>query len=213
VTTARRLWWAAVAATVAFFAVLGAAEWSGRVVDAERSVLRRVRLFDVHHPVVDHVVLWVTKLGDPRVLTGVVVIAAALLLSRHRARAAVFVVLVSLSGGVLNRVAKAAIARERPTPFHRIITVHGSGFPSGHAMGATVVFGAVLFVVWPHLGRTARVLAVAGTAVVVVAVAASRVLLGAHWPLDVVGGVLLGAAWVLAWGAFMASRSQPSGSQ
>jgi undecaprenyl-diphosphatase len=197
-----------VAATVAFFAVLGAVEWSGRVVDADRRVLRRVRLFDLRHSTVDHLMLWATKLGDPRVLTGVVVIAAALLLWRHRARAATFVVVVSLGGGLLNRVAKALIARERPTPFHRVITVHGSGFPSGHAMGATAVFGAVLFVMWPRLGRTGRPLAAAATTVIIAAVAASRVFLGAHWPLDVVGGVLLGAAWVLAGGAFEAGSRQ-----
>ena len=44
----------------------------------------------------------------------------------------------------------------------------------------------------PYLHREGRAVAVAAAALVSAAVAASRVLLGVHYPSDVVGGLLLG---------------------
>src|SRR5205807_9793576 len=126
---------------------------------ADRATERRARDYGYQHLRTRDVMELLTKLGDERVLIVVVVVAAAVVFARRRPRAAVFVPVVSLTGGLLNRVAKASIGRERPSPYRRVIVVHGQGFPSGHAMGATVVFGAVLFVVWPRLSRPVRVAA------------------------------------------------------
>lgn len=78
------------------------------------------------------------------------------------------------------------------------------GFPSGHATAAAAYFGALLYLsdTLPPTTRTAvRVVAVA----MIVLVGVARVMLGAHWPSDVVGGLALGLA--LASGAtVIASR-------
>jgi membrane-associated phospholipid phosphatase len=66
----------------------------------------------------------------------------------------------------------------------------GFGFPSGHALGATVVYGGVaaLCDVWDRRRRAVA------AGVVVALVALSRVVLGVHYLLDVVGGVVAGLA-------------------
>jgi len=69
-------------------------------------------------------------------------------------------------------------------------TRSGLGFPSGHALGATAFWGGVA--VLADRGRWRRRLTAAG--VVVVVVAASRVLIGVHYLVDVVAGVGLGVA-------------------
>lgn len=72
-------------------------------------------------------------------------------------------------------------------------TAEGYSFPSGHAVGATVVYGALAWAV--RVGRRRTRAAVA--AAVVVVVAASRVLLGVHYPVDVVAGAAAGLAYLL----------------
>ncbi|MCU1463198.1 MAG: phosphoesterase PA-phosphatase related [Acidimicrobiales bacterium] len=210
-TTARRLWSAAVVAALAFLLVLGVVEWSAWAVRTDRSLEARARDAGYRHLRFRHVAEAITRLGDPRLLAVVVVVAVVLLVVRRRRADAVFVASVGLTGGLLNRVAKAVIGRARPSPYRRFIVVHGQSFPSGHAMGVTVVVGALLFVLWPRLSRLARVIGAAAGALLVILVSASRVVLAAHWPADVVAGVLLGAAWVLACGAGWVSRREPAG--
>lgn len=60
------------------------------------------------------------------------------------------------------------------------------GFPSGHAVLAFTLVAAF----FPYLGRRGRVAAVA----VAVLVAATRIYVGAHFPLDVIGGAGYGIA-------------------
>ena len=66
----------------------------------------------------------------------------------------------------------------------------GLGFPSGHALGSTAFWGGVA--VLADRGRWRRRLTAAG--VVIVVVAASRVLIGVHYLVDVVAGVGIGIA-------------------
>jgi undecaprenyl-diphosphatase len=122
--------------------------------------------------------------------------AATVLLARRRAWADITLLLASLAGAaLLNLVAKEAIARPRPVFHDPSVALTTFSFPSGHTMGTTAVYAALAIIV----ARRTRYapLVVAGSAVMIVLVAASRVYLGAHYVSDVVGGVLLGLAWVL----------------
>ena len=81
---------------------------------------------------------------------------------------------------------KLVIARARPEDA-------SFGFPSGHATAAAAFFGAVLYLAGslPPAGRRAvRALALA----CVILVGLARVVLRAHWPSDVLGGITLGFA-------------------
>ncbi|MFB6184790.1 MAG: phosphatase PAP2 family protein [Haloarculaceae archaeon] len=128
----------------------------------------------------------VTTLGDPELLIGVL----AVLYWVHRRRetatvaSAAFVALVAVMG------LKHALALPRPPMTVRPlpVTPGSSGFPSGHATSATVVYGG-LAVAYGWTDRRTLV-AVAG---LVAAVALSRVLLGVHYLGDVLAGVVLGA--------------------
>jgi membrane-associated phospholipid phosphatase len=78
------------------------------------------------------------------------------------------------------------------------------GFPSGHSTAAAAFWGAVIFLadsLSPRLCRATRVLAVT----VIVLVGLARVVLRAHWPSDVLGGIALGLA-LAAIAGLIASR-------
>ena len=74
--------------------------------------------------------------------------------------------------------------------YESLVTADGYGFPSGHATAATAVYcgAAVLLRAGPPRLRYAA------TATVVTVVALSRLLIGVHYLVDVVAGVLLGLA-------------------
>jgi undecaprenyl-diphosphatase len=74
---------------------------------------------------------------------------------------------------------------------------NGYSFPSGHAMGSAVAFGALAYLAfrvvrsWP-----AKAAAIAFLYTLVASVALSRVYLGVHWISDVLAGVTVGTVWV-----------------
>lgn len=122
-----------------------------------------------------------------------------LLVAMGRLGAAFFLLAVLLSRS-LNPELKRLIESPRPTPDVVRVTEIASamGFPSGHAMGVTLLYGtlgvlanALLPPGWPR--RTG-----AGVVVGVILVTGfGRIQTGAHWPSDVLGGYLWGASFVL----------------
>jgi undecaprenyl-diphosphatase len=91
----------------------------------------------------------------------------------------------------LSKVVKEGFERPRPTTLvsqtkRRGRAQSGLGFVSGHAAVAASLCAAAL----PELGSTARRAAAAAA----IAVAIARVYVGAHLPLDVLGGIALGVA-------------------
>lgn len=95
------------------------------------------------------------------------------------------------------------ILRPRPTPALVLqVTEHpsGSSFPSGHSMFVlTIVIVLMTCLGLRFLPRWAQVVAWVACALVVVANGISRVDVGAHWPTDVVGAVLVAGAWLALW--------------
>jgi membrane-associated phospholipid phosphatase len=70
-------------------------------------------------------------------------------------------------------------------------------FPAGHALRATALYGLAAFCVarLAHDQRQGE-LAYAAAAVLIAAISATRIYLGAHYPMDVLGGWMAGAALV-----------------
>jgi membrane-associated phospholipid phosphatase len=101
--------------------------------------------------------------------------------------------------------AKQLMGRARPPASHWSGTAQGFAFPSGHATTATagyLVLAMLLAGLLP-LARHRGLVIVAGSAVALL-VGASRVVLGVHWPTDVIAGWALGTAVAMA--VLVASR-------
>ena len=132
----------------------------------------------------------VTTLGDLPVLVGAACLA---LVGLDRKRGA-YVFAVILGGLALLGGLKATLAFPRPDQSLHLIETASTGFPSGHALGTTVVYGTLALEV-DRGGSQRRRLAVACTVVALVSL--SRVALGVHYPVDVVAGVLVGVVYLV----------------
>ena len=139
-----------------------------------------------------------TYLGSAGAL-GLLALAAALLLAwRGAPRAAAFVLTAFVASEALDQLLKHLFRRARPSledPFLRLATF---SFPSGHAFASTATYGALALVVASRVPRIRGWLVAAGTAALVAIVAASRVVLGVHYLLDVLAGIAAGIALLSA---------------
>jgi len=101
----------------------------------------------------------------------------------------------------LNVEVKTAVHRQRPVLADRVARAHGLSFSSAHARSAVAGCGVLLFVLLPILGGAWRRCAVTFAVVAVLAIGFSRIALGVRYVSDVVGGHVLGVAWVAAMAA------------
>jgi undecaprenyl-diphosphatase len=135
---------------------------------------------------------WIGQ-GVPQTLAIALLVVAALGAAGYRAEA--LLVLAASLARLLNTVFKAVINSPRPTVDLVGITEEaaGFGFPSGHAMGATLFFGS-LFIVTPAVIRHRwwAVLLQLLAVLMILITGLGRVYSGAHWPSDVLGGYLWG---------------------
>jgi membrane-associated phospholipid phosphatase len=156
----------------------------------------------------------VTVLGSPGFTVAVAVVAMAVLIWRFQwIEAAVFLAIAVAGGNLSYVVLKHLVHRARPPG--ALVHLSTFSFPSGHTVGATTLFLGLAWIVSRlRASRPVCVAAWAGALVIVVAVGATRVVLGVHYASDVIGGFALGGFWVVAaatvWGARELSRPHRS---
>lgn len=93
---------------------------------------------------------------------------------------------------------KLLVRRTRPEIDDPIAQHAGFSFPSGHATNNAIVITVVLVMLWPLLGTGLRRLLVGLGALWVLVTCADRLFAGAHFPSDVIAGVLLGCGLAAA---------------
>lgn len=134
-------------------------------------------------------------LGDPKVLVPATLVIAAWLWWRSHPHTALTLLVVALGGRALNSLLKLDVHRARPDLEPHLMVEHSNSFPSGHAAGSMIFF-LTLALLLAHRGQSRRWMAAAAIGLSIL-VGTSRVMLGVHWPSDVIGGWAFGALWVL----------------
>jgi undecaprenyl-diphosphatase len=205
----RRRWtrqrWALFAAGFAVCFALGAAygEWVKRSGDWSHGLpWERSLMFRIHHPlplVLDRLMLVFPWFGtNITLIPAVALIAWWLWVKARRRHLAMQLMVVQLGSYLLNPSLKALIDRARPALFERRGWYGWSSYPSGHAIASVAVLMTLALIVhrikgwrWPYYA-----------AITIMACSMySRIYLGVHWPTDVIGGAIVGGAWlaVTAW--------------
>ena len=130
----------------------------------------------------------------------VLVAGATILLALRRRNLDLVILLASVAGGLaLEWGFKGLFAIARPVIDERLTPALGYSFPSGHALRATVFFGIVAGLIVMAQPKQRWRWIVGGLLLLFVPmIAFSRVYLQVHYPSDVIAGMLVGTAWVLA---------------
>ena len=138
----------------------------------------------------------VTALGGVFLRNLFALAAAAALLFLKLRREAVLYAATVIGGWLANTGLKLLVGRERPQIVPHLTHAGGESFPSGHSFSAAVVWiGMALAFAALSDRQSVRYTLVASAMALSAMVAWSRVMLGVHFPSDVIAGWLAGAGW------------------
>jgi undecaprenyl-diphosphatase len=137
----------------------------------------------------------VTGLGSVVLMAGVSLSVIGFALLRGNLRLAALVLMAAGGGWAMMSGLKAVYDRPRP-PLPHVVDMQSRSFPSGHALLSAAVYLSLAAVLAARERRVAlRAYIVALGFVVTLAVGATRVYLGYHYPTDVVAGWIAGSVW------------------
>ena len=145
----------------------------------------------------------ITVSGSARVLLPLVIIMVAALLRAKRRLEALLLAASGVSGAVLVYVLKTLVDRARPRLWDTE-WYWGSSFPSGHTLVVAALATAMVISatrIWPGSRKFAMLVAV----VWIFSVGISRLVLGVHWPTDVLAATCIGMFLPLAIGIALES--------
>lgn len=153
-----------------------------------------ILLFFQEHanPFLDRVFELVTMFGEEGVIL-LIALAIYWCVDKRRGFSIASCLLFSLS---CSMVVKAIVRHPRPFQVlssiqgKRVGTATGYSFPSGHSTAASAFYGATACA----FPRPASIIL---SLLLVILVPLSRVYLGVHWPIDVIGGLIIGLGTVL----------------
>jgi undecaprenyl-diphosphatase len=158
----------------------------------------------------DEVFRRISFLGSTRAVIVLGGVLAAVAWRRCRA-VGVVVLLALVSRPLLEFTIKATVGRDRPD-LERLVAGNGPSFPSGHVMAAVALWGLVPLVVALYSpDRRVWWASFVTTSALIVAIGASRTYLGVHWFSDVIGGLIVGAFFLLGaeWALTRRHRRDP----
>lgn len=151
---------------------------------------------DLNSPQLTSVMRSITFLGNGKTLLPLSVAVGILIFRTHSRRYLYSLIAILGGGGLLSFLLKDVFHRARPDAFEPLAGYHGYSFPSGHAMGSTLFFGSLAYLLLTSSRRPAiRIAGVVLCILAVVFISISRVYLGVHYLSDVGAGVVAGIGW------------------
>ena len=150
-------------------------------------------LYAGDRPVLADTARLVTVLGDGRWVTAISILAGLWLMREKRLNTAVVLLIGTGIGRVITEIQKYQVNRVRPGDDPHLVATYSMSFPSAHSANAMMVY-LTLAMLLPHAQRQ---MWIAGALAIALMVGVSRMMLGVHWPSDVVGGWSYGALWTL----------------
>jgi membrane-associated phospholipid phosphatase len=148
----------------------------------------------MHHAAGQTAARAVSMFGLSAVMTALALLLAATMYRANWRALAVGWLLVLGGGKLVEHLLKHLFQRARPMG----APLDSYSYPSGHAMGAMIGYGILAYYILLRVRRpAARITITALAGLLILAVGASRIILGVHFATDVVGGYAAGATWLV----------------
>jgi membrane protein DedA with SNARE-associated domain/membrane-associated phospholipid phosphatase len=186
----------AVTAVIAFLHIVSSVFGQSTLIDADLSVHNMMQ--GLRNAPADEIMTMVTMLGDGAVMIAVALAMVAWLLWRREWRVAAAAFVTIFAARLFVPLMKLWLQRPRPIELTGLSEVFS--FPSGHTTFATVTLGVFAVLASHGLRSWGKAVVFAAAGIAIIAIAYSRIYLGAHWMSDVLGGFLFGAAMIAAFG-------------
>jgi membrane-associated phospholipid phosphatase len=141
----------------------------------------------------------VNTLGFPPlvgIVYGLIIVALFVRVGRWEAVSAGF---ATLGGAAINAIVKSLVDRARPDAalVHVERHIANPSYPAGHVLNFTVFVGFLCCLLYLRLSPSwRRTTAIALLLALIALMGVARIRSGEHWPSDVLGGYLLGTAWL-----------------
>lgn len=172
--------------------------------DADLAVLRALYAGD--RPMFTDAARLITFLGGWYFVTPLVAIVAVVVALRGRAWLGLVLFVGTLVGRLLAEFQKYEIGRLRPDENPHLVNVYSLSFPSGHSANSMMVYVTLALTLVEEPGRRLRWLVAAFLLTFLIGL--SRIMLGVHWPSDVLAGWSFGLIWAML--LFSLSRHPPT---
>jgi len=185
------------AAVLAAFGWLVTGPYKGIVAGFDSNLRYTAR--QIQSPMWTALFLTLTKLGSTLYLAIIGSVAGIIFIFLRWFRAPLLLVVVMAGQAALHLGFKWLFERPRPSALINYPTAENFSFPSGHAIGAVCLYGAIA---WAVATRAESAAAKAGVAifaaVMIFLIGVSRIYIGVHYPTDVLAGFIAASIWTAA---------------
>lgn len=168
---------------------------AGNAVNIDLSFANLLHTF--RNPLLVKIFLWVTLLGNWRIVAATMLVVLALFWLWNK-KNYIPAFLVSVGGGFITG-AVFKYLWHRPRPLEVAVYIEKSwAFPSGHAVLAISLYGFLVYFFWKHFKKWKNKVNVLFLGfLVVISIGFSRLYLGVHYLSDIWAGYMVGIFWLV----------------
>jgi undecaprenyl-diphosphatase len=141
--------------------------------------------------------LFVTFFGSAMMIVSLLLLTLLVLMRLRDYRSAWHIAFIMIGSFVLDSVLKLSIHRARPEEVFAHTLPNSYSFPSGHALLSFAFYIPVALILRKYLPRPARPALLSCAIFIALLIGISRVFLGVHYPIDILGGFIAASCWIV----------------
>ncbi|MFW5804117.1 MAG: phosphatase PAP2 family protein [bacterium] len=154
------------------------------------------KINDFTYPLLTSLVIFITKFGYEFIFLFFAILLMIFLKLKEYGKI-YLISAVTIGGSLPVAIIKEFINRTRPIIENPVYQAEGFSFPSGHATGAMCFYGILIYLVFTNIKKIwLKIILILLLILIILAVGASRIYLGVHYPSDVFAGYFLGLFWI-----------------